>query len=42
MAAMEVSQKEKAIVFLFTHTHERRDFKFCIGISEVQFVNLED
>lgn len=41
MAAMELLDSETCVNFLFTHSHERRDFKFCIGIGNVRFSKLD-
>ena len=40
MAAMELLDTETCVTFLFTHSHERKDFKFCVGIGNVRFTNL--
>ena len=37
MAAMELLDVETCVTFLFTHSHERKDFKFCVGIGNVRF-----
>jgi len=37
MAAMELLDVETCVTFLFTHPHERKDFKFCVGIGNVRF-----
>jgi hypothetical protein len=42
MTAMELVDYETCVSFLFTHSHERKDFKFCIGIGNVRFSRLDD
>lgn len=41
MAAMELLDQETCVTFLFTHSNERKDFKFCIGIGNVRFTRLD-
>jgi len=43
-AAMELLDQETCVTFLFTHSHERNDFKFCVGIGNVRFTrgNTQD
>lgn len=41
MAAMELLDTETCVTFLFTHSHERKDFKFCIGIGNVRFTRMD-
>lgn len=41
MAAMELLDADTCVTFLFTHSHERKDFKFCVGIGNVRFSRLD-
>ena len=41
MSAMELSDKESCVAFLFTHSHAR-DFKFIVGIGNVRFTKIDD
>lgn len=41
MAAMELLDVETCVTFLFTHSHERKDFKFCVGIGNVRFTRAD-
>ena len=41
MAAMELLDAETCVTFLFTHSHERKDFKFCVGIGNVRFSRVD-
>ena len=41
MSAMELSEAESCVTFLFTHSHSR-DFKFIIGVGNVRFQKLDD
>jgi len=41
MSAMELIDPETCVSFLFTHSHERKDFKFCIGIGNVRFTPMD-
>lgn len=36
MSAMELSEAESCVTFLFSHSHQR-DFKFIIGVGNVRF-----
>ena len=42
MAAMELLDQETCVTFLFTHSHERKDFKFCVGIGNVRFSRADN
>jgi hypothetical protein len=41
MSAMELSEADSCVTFLFTHSHSR-DFKFIIGVGNVRFQKLDD
>lgn len=41
MAAMELLDPQTCVTFLFTHSHERKDFKFCVGIGNVRFSRVD-
>ena len=41
MSAMELSEAESCVTFLFTHSASR-DFKFIIGVGNVRFQKIDD
>lgn len=41
MSAMELSEPETCVTFLFTHSVSR-DFKFIIGVGNVRFQKIDD
>ena len=41
MSAMELSEAESCVTFLFTHSVSR-DFKFIIGVGNVRFSKIDD
>lgn len=41
MSAMELSEAESCVTFLFSHSVSR-DFKFIIGVGNVRFTKIDD
>lgn len=41
MSAMELSEAESCVSFLFTHSHQR-DFKFIVGVGNVRFSKIDE